>query len=161
VWASAFALSLGPVAGAEKSNEITAIPELLQLVDRKGTILTIDAMGTRKAIAAQIIDREADYVLALKGNQETLHQEVIDDIDKPCENDFAAVKARRHLTQETEPGREEIRRDIPMPVPADWRGLDGWKGLKSIGIAPLVCVRDGKETAETRYYISKLAVSVK
>jgi len=81
VWASEFGLSLGQVACAEKSNEITAIPELLRLVDIKGTIITIDAMGTQKAIAAQIIDRDADYVLALKGNQETLHQEVIDYID--------------------------------------------------------------------------------
>ena len=78
VWASEFGLSLGQVACAEKSNEITAIPELLRLVDIKGAIITIDAMGTQKAIAAQIIEGEADYVLALKGNQETLHQAVID-----------------------------------------------------------------------------------
>src|SRR5437763_5380121 len=77
VWASEFGLSLGQVACAEKSNEITAIPELLRLVDIKGTIITIDAMGTQKAIAAQIIDSDADYVLALKGNQETLHQAII------------------------------------------------------------------------------------
>src|SRR6202171_1004757 len=109
VWASEFGLSLGQVACAEKSNEITAIPELLRLVDIKGTIITIDAMGTQKAIAAQIVDGGADYVLALKGNQETLHQEVIDYIDKQSENDFADVKARRHLTQETGHGREEIR----------------------------------------------------
>src|SRR6266478_940634 len=74
VWASDFGLSLGQVACEEKSNEITAIPELLRLVDIKGTIITIDAMGTQKAIAAQIVEGEADYVLALKGNQGTLHQ---------------------------------------------------------------------------------------
>jgi hypothetical protein len=82
VWASEFGLSLGQVACAEKSNEITAIPELLRFVDIKGAIITIDAMGTQKAIAEQIIDRGADYVLALKGNQETLHQAVIDYIDE-------------------------------------------------------------------------------
>src|SRR5208337_4972586 len=76
VWASEFGLSLGQVACAEKSNEITAIPALLRLVDIKGAIITIDAMGTQKAIAAQIVEGEADYVLALKGNQETLHQTV-------------------------------------------------------------------------------------
>lgn len=161
VWASEFGLSLGQVACAEKSNEITAIPELLRLVDIKGTIITIDAMGTQKAIAAQIVDSEADYVLALKGNQETLHQEVIDYIDEQAKNDFADVKARRHITQETGHGREEIRSYIQLPVPEDLRGLELWKGLKSIGIATLVCVRDGKETTETRYYISSLAVSVK
>ena len=82
VWASEWGLSLGQVACAEKSNEITAIPELLRLVDIKGGIVTIDAMGTQKAIAEQIIAGGADYVLALKGNQETLHQSVIDSIDE-------------------------------------------------------------------------------
>jgi predicted transposase YbfD/YdcC len=161
VWASEFGLSLGQVACAEKSNEITAIPELLRLVDIKGTIITIDAMGTQKAIAAQIVDSGADYVLALKGNQETLHQGVIDYIDEQAKNDFADVKARGHVTQETGHGREEIRSYMQMPVPDDLRQLELWKGLASIGVATLVCVRDGKETTETRYYISSLAVSVK
>jgi predicted transposase YbfD/YdcC len=161
VWASEFGLSLGQVACAEKSNEITAIPELLALVDIQGTIITIDAMGTQKAIAAQIIDGEADYVLALKGNQETLQQAVIDHIDEQSKNDFAEAKARRHTTKEKGHGREEIRSYIQMPVPATLRGLELWKGLKSIGTATLVCVRDGKETTETRYYISSLPVGVK
>src|SRR5262249_26340302 len=69
VWASEYGLSLGQVVCAEKSNEITAIPELLRLVDTKGAIITIDAMGTQKAIAEQIVAGGADYVLALKGNQ--------------------------------------------------------------------------------------------
>ena len=82
VWASDFGLSLGQVACAEKSNEITAIPELLRLVDIRGALITIDAMGTQEAIAEQIIESDADYVLALKGNQETLHQAVIDYIEE-------------------------------------------------------------------------------
>src|SRR5579871_96332 len=89
VWASELGLSLGQVACAEKSNEITAIPEVLRLVDIRGAIITIDAMGTQKKIAADIIDLKADYVLALKGNQETLHDAVIDYIDKQMETDFA------------------------------------------------------------------------
>src|SRR6202023_2463295 len=93
VWASEYGLSLGQVACAEKSNEITAIPELLRLVDIKGAIITIDAMGTQKAIAEQIVDGGADFVLALKGNQETLHQAVIDHIHEQWEDDFADVKA--------------------------------------------------------------------
>src|SRR5215210_5368661 len=100
VWASEFGLSLGQVACDDKSNEITAIPELLKLVDIQGAIITIDAMGTQKAIAAQIIEGKADYVLALKGNQETLHQAVIDHINEHREDDFARVKARRHRTRE-------------------------------------------------------------
>ena len=161
VWASEFGLSLGQVACAEKSNEITAIPELLQLVDIKGSIITIDAMGTQKAIAATIINRGADYLLALKGNQETLQQGVINYIDEQSKNDFADVPARRHLTKEKGHGREEIRSYIQMPVPESLRGLELWKGLKSIGMATLVCVRNGKETTDTRYYISSLEVRVK
>jgi predicted transposase YbfD/YdcC len=161
VWASEFGLSLGQVACEEKSNEITAIPELLRLVDIKGTIITIDAMGTQKAIAAQIVDSGADYVLALKGNQETLHQAVIDHVVEQSKNDFADAQARRHITKEKGHGREEIRSYIQMPVPETLRELELWKGLKSIGMATLVCVRNGEETTDTRFYISSLAVSVK
>ena len=161
VWASELGLSLGQVACAEKSNEITAIPEVLRLVDIRGAIITIDAMGTQKKIAAEIIDLKADYVLALKGNQEKLHDAVIAYIDKQMENDFADAQARRHITKETGHGRKEIRSYIQMPVPKDLEQLDLWKGLKSIGMATLVCVRNGKETADTRYYISSLEVGVK
>jgi predicted transposase YbfD/YdcC len=161
VWASDFGLSLGQVACAEKSNEITAIPELLRLVDIQGAIITIDAMGTQKAIAEQIIEGEADYVLALKGNQETLHQAVIDHINEQWEDDFARVKARRHQTKETGHGREETRSYIQLPVPESLPGLALWKGLKSMGVVVSECVRNGKETVEVRYYISSLAVGVR
>ena len=161
VWASEFGLSLGQVACAEKSNEITAIPELLRLVDIQGTIITIDAMGTQKAIAAQIIDSGADYVLALKGNQETLHQDVIAYIAAQIATDFAEVQARQHRTKDQGHGRDETRFYTQMPVPADLPGLDKWKGLQTIGTAMLVCLRDGQETIETRYYISSLPLGVK
>jgi predicted transposase YbfD/YdcC len=161
VWASEFGLSLGQVACAEKSNEITAIPELLRLVDIKGAIITIDAMGAQKAIAAQIIDGGADYVLALKGNQETLHQEVIDYIDKQSKDGFVQCKARSHVTKEKGHGREEIRSYTQMPVPESLAQLKLWKGLKTVGVVTNVSVRDGKETVETRYYISSLPLLVK
>lgn len=161
VWASDFGLSLGQVACAEKSNEITAIPEVLRLVDIQGAIITIDAMGTQKAIAKQIIDSKADYVLALKGNQETLHQAVIDYIDEHSQNEFANVKARVHVTQETGHGRQERRIYVQMPVPHSLTDLTLWTGLKSIGLVMSVCTRDGKETVEKRYYISSLPVRVK
>jgi predicted transposase YbfD/YdcC len=161
VWASEFGLSLGQVACAEKSNEITAIPELLRLVDIKGAIITIDAMGTQKAIAAQIVSQEADYVLALKGNQETLHNAVIDYVDKQLANGFSDIDVRRHTTKETAHGREEVRNYFHMPVPTDLAELELWKGLKSIGVAVSACTRNGKEIVETRYYISSLPVGVK
>jgi len=161
IWASEFGLSLGQVACAEKSNEITAIPELLKLVDIQGAIITIDAMGTQKAIAAVIIERKADYVLALKGNQGTLHDGVIDHIDRHGENGFDDIKVRSHTTMEKGHGREEIRSYFHMAVPSDLAGLEQWAGLRSIGKVISVCKRDGKETVETRYYISSLAVGVK
>ena len=161
VWASDFGLSLGQVACAEKSNEITAIPELLRLVDIKGTIITIDALGTQKVIAEQIIDSGADYVLALKGNQETMHQAVIDYVARHLDNDFAEVPVRRWMSIEKGHGREELRGYLQMPVPEALRGADLWKGLKSIGVATLVCTRGGVQTSETRYYLSSLPVGVK
>ena len=161
VWASEFGLSLGQVACAEKSNEITAIPELLRLVDIKGAIITIDAMGTQRAIAGQIIEGGADYVLALKGNQGRLHQGVIDHILGEWEDDFAGAKARHHQTEEVGHGRRETRTYIQMPVPRGLPGLELWAGLKSIGVVISECVRDGKVTDEVRYDISSLAVGVK
>src|SRR5437763_53496 len=159
VWASEFGLSLGQVACAEKSNEITAIPELLRLVDINGAIITIDAMGAQKVIAAQIIDGGGDYVLALKGNQETLHQAVIEHIDEQLEGDLA--EAREHVTIEKGHGREEMRTYLQLPAPEDLPGKAQWTGLKSIGVVTSCCLRDGKETVEVRYYISSLTVSVK
>jgi predicted transposase YbfD/YdcC len=159
VWASEFGLSLGQVACAEKSNEITAIPELLRLVDIKGAIITIDAMGTQRAIAAQIIEGKADYVLAVKGNQETLHQAVIDYIDEQLEGDLA--NAREHVTTEKGHGREEMRTYLQLPAPKSLPGFSLWEGLKTIGVVTSRCLRDGKETIEVRYYINSLAMGVK
>jgi predicted transposase YbfD/YdcC len=161
VWASELGLSLAQVAWAEKSNEITAIPEVLRLVDIQGTIITIDALGTQKGIAKQIIDGEADYVLALKGNQETLHQGVIDYLNEQCATNFENVKVRHYQTRETGHGRHETRSYFQMPAPTSLPGFDLWAGLKSIGMVVSECVRDGKETIDIRYYISSLKVSVK
>jgi predicted transposase YbfD/YdcC len=161
VWASDFGLTLAQVATDEKSNEITAIPEVLKLVDMRGSIITIDAMGTQTAIAAQIVEGGGDFVLALKGNQGTLHQAVIDYVDDQIESDFSGIGARKHITNEKGHGREERRIYVHMPAPKNLPGLSRWKGLITIGVAMLMCVRDGKETAEIRYYISSLAVGVK
>jgi predicted transposase YbfD/YdcC len=161
VWASDFGLSLGQVACAEKSNEITAIPELLRLVDIEGAIITIDAMGTQKAIAEQIVDGKADFVLALKGNQETLHQAVIHHISEQVALDFAGVDVRRLVTKEKGHGRMETRTYIQLPVPTDLVGLELWKGLKTIGMVSSQSVRNGKESTEVRYYISSLELGVK
>ena len=159
VWAGEYGLSLGQLACAEKSNEITAIPELLRLVDIKGAIITIDAMGTQKAIAERIIEGGADYVLALKGNQGTLHQAVIEAIDEQLEGDLA--EAQEIVTTETGHGRQERRTYLQLPAPEELPGFLRWKGLKSIGLVTSCCLRDGQETIEVRYYISSLDVDVK
>jgi len=161
IWASEFGLSLGQVACAEKSNEITAIPELLRLVDIKGAIITIDAMGTQKAIAEQIIEREADYVLALQGNQGSLHDAVIEYLDTHSQDDFADLPVRRHTTTESSHGRDTTRCYIQLPVPDNLVGADLWAGLRTIGVAISATIRDGQETVETRYYLSSLPLGVK
>jgi predicted transposase YbfD/YdcC len=159
VWASEFGLSLGQVACAEKSDEITAIPEVLRLVDLKGAIITIDAMGAQKAIAAQIIDGEGDYLLALKGNQEALHQAVIDYIDERLEGELEG--AQEHVTVETGHGREETRTYLQLPAPEGLPGFGLWKALRTIAVVTSLCIRDGNQTAEVRYYISSLTMDVK
>lgn len=161
VWASDFGLTLAQVACDDKSNEITAIPAVLKLVDIRGAIITLDAMGTQKTIASAIIDRGGDYVLALKGNQGTLHQAAIDSIDEQMEHGLKGIGARRYVTKETGHGREETRTYIHLPAPDTLPGFTLWKGLQSLGVVIAECVRDGQPTTEVRYYLSSLAVGVK
>jgi len=128
-WAGEYGLTMAQVACAEKSNEITAIPELLKLIYFKGTIVTIDAMGTQKAIAQQIVEGGADYILALKGNQGTLHNAVIDYVEEHLKTNFKETNARKHVTKEKGHGREEERTYWQMPVPDDLAQKELWKGL--------------------------------
>ncbi len=160
IWMTEIGLTLGQVATEAKSNEITAIPELLKLVDINGAVITIDAMGTQRAIAAQIIDGGGDYVLALKRNQSGLHDSVIQYVDEHVNDDFAGLKARRHVEEARGHGREESRTCIQFPVPADLKGCDRWKGLRTIGIVIYQSVCRGEETNEVRYYISSLPLGV-
>jgi predicted transposase YbfD/YdcC len=161
VWASQMGLTLAQVATDEKSNEITAIPELLRLVDLNGAIITIDAMGTQKAIAKQITGGGGDYIFTLKGNQGNLHKAVIDYVDEQIENDFANVTARRHVTTEKGHGREETRVYVQMPAPKRLPGVRSWPGLATIAVVISICMRAGKQTTEARYYISSLPLGVK
>lgn len=161
IWASELGLTLAQVATEEKSNEITAIPRALALVDLKGAIVTIDAMGTQTAIAQQIVEGQGDYILALKGNQGTLYEAAVEYLEQQASNDFRGIGARRHVTTEEVHGRTETRTYIQMPVPKDLPGADRWRGLLSLGVAILYCIRDGKETLEARYFISSLPVKVK
>ena len=161
IWASEMGLSLGQVATDEKSNEITAIPEVLKLVDLRGAIITIDAMGTQTAIAQQIVEGKADYVLALKGNQGSLYQAATDYIEEQMQTDFADVDVRRHTTTETGHGRAETRTYVQLPIPKTLPGADRWASLATLGVVISIVVRGGKETVDIRYFISSLSLGVK
>jgi predicted transposase YbfD/YdcC len=161
VWASEYGLTLAQVATDEKSNEITAIPQALELVDLKGAIVTIDAMGAQAAIAEQVVEGGGDYVLALKGNQGTLYEATVEYIEEQSKNDYRGIGARRWETKETAHGRTESRTYIQMPAPKDLPGAGRWAGLLSVGMAILHSIRGGRETFEVRYFISSLPVKVK
>lgn len=161
-WASEASLSLGQLATEEKSNEITAIPKLLEQIDVNGAIVTIDAMGCQKEIARKIQDEGGDYVLALKGNHEKLHGAVAEHFDQLHENDFQNSDCRRRQTKEQGHGRVEQRFYYQAPLPEALHSFtEQWKGLTTIGQVISVTQRDGKESIETRYYLSSLKPGVK
>jgi predicted transposase YbfD/YdcC len=158
-WAGEYGLALGQEVCAEKSNEITAIPELLKKIDVRGGVVTIDAMGAQKAIAEQIIRGKADYVLALKGNHEALHRAVIGHIDERLEGDLKG--AEEMTTTDRGHGREEERIYLQLPAPEGLPGRGNWKGLKSVGVVTSRRVEGDRESIEIRYYLSSLSVGVK
>lgn len=160
-WASANHVSLGQVIVNEKSNEITAIPKLLEILELSGCLVTIDAMGCQTEIAAKIVAAGADYVLAVKGNQPTLLDGITQFFLDHLEDDFARVKVSRHHTQERGHGRQESRTYFVCPVPADLPDRARWKKLSAIGIAITDSLRDGKQTSEVRYYILSKKLSAK
>lgn len=159
-WASENGMVLGQVKTDEKSNEITAIPELLDLIFVKNCIITIDAIGTQTKIAEKIIDKKADYVLALKGNQGNLHQDVVDFFEDAEKTNFDEIKVKSSITSDKGHGRNEVRKYY-LVEDIDWLSMkDNWKGLKSIGMAIRECEAKGKKTVEKRYYISSLKDSI-
>lgn len=160
-WSVQQGISLGQLATEEKSNEITAIPELIDNIDVAGATVTIDAAGCQKQIAAKIIDGGGDYVLSLKGNQGNLHQAVESWIIAQMENDFANVTARKY--EETVKGHGRIDQLIyyQLRVPDELPGRTNWKGLRTIGVAIRISRQGDQETSEVRYFISSLRLGVK
>jgi predicted transposase YbfD/YdcC len=152
-WATANQISLGQVVVDEKSNEITAIPKLLEMLEISGCLVTIDAMGCQTEIAQQIVAEDADYVLAVKGNQPTLHQGIAAFFRDHLEDDFARTKVRRYETEEEGHGRNEERYYSLCPVPENLPDRSRWPKLKAIGMAVSSVRRNGKEQNEIRYYI--------
>lgn len=151
-WATENSLVLGQVPCAEKSNEITAIPELLRLLNLKGATVTIDAMGCQKEIATQIRDQKGHYLLGLKGNQPTLEADMQELFDAAIENDFEGVS--RYETNDTGHGRTEQRIVHAIQIPKDHLQRDNWCGLNTL-VAVTTCRTLGEdERWDTRFYIS-------
>jgi predicted transposase YbfD/YdcC len=160
-WASANHISLGQVVVDEKSNEITAIPKLLQMLEIKGSLVTIDAMGCQVQIAQQIVDQQADFVLAVKGNQPTLFSGVVSHFAVHL-NDPNVFKGRGfHRTSEQAHGRETEREYFVCAVPDDLPDASRWPKLRAIGMTVNRTLRDGKETIEGRYYILSRKLTAK
>jgi predicted transposase YbfD/YdcC len=166
-WAESNSLVLGQLKVADKSNEITAVPELLRVLELSGCIVTMDAMGCQKKIAREIVEADADYVLALKGNQEKVHAEVKSFLDatlvergvKPptgavIPKEVATLK--EFETVEKGHGRIETRRYFQSDS-LDWfADREKWEGLRSVGMVESVREINGKATVERRYYLCSL-----
>lgn len=160
-WSCKYQLVLGQVKTEDKSNEITAIPELLKLLDIKGAVITIDAMGTQKEITGQVVKQEGDYVLALKGNHSILHKDVIDYFDDLQHPHTAACAASVHETVDKGHGRLEIRQ-CEVVTDLEWlEERSQWAGLSALIKVQSVTeqLKTGHVSSETRYYISSLSHS--
>ena len=155
-WASDNRVVSGQVKTEEHSNEITAIPELLKVLEIRGCIITIDAMGTQKEIASQIINKGGDYVLALKGNQKNLYEDVKLFFEDAQERQFKDISYDSYKTVEKDHGRIETR-EYRITSDIDWLfGRKNWKNMKSIGMVKSERDTEGKISTETRYYITSL-----
>lgn len=154
-WATANHIGLGQVVVDEKSNEITAIPQLLEILELSGCLVTIDAMGCQREIAQKIVDAGADYVLAVKDNQPKLHEAIRDFFSEHLEDDLKHVPHRRHETHEQGHGREDDRYYYLAKLPESFPLHENWPGLKAIGMAVRVTEHDdGRASDDVRYYIT-------
>jgi len=159
-WASEHGLALGQVATEEKSNEITAIPELIDRIDVKGAVVTIDAMGCQKDIAQKIVDAKGDYVLAVKDNQPKLHEAIKDLFSDECQGELLKMPRREHQTSDTSHGRKDDRCYVLAKIPNDFAVKGQWPSVKAVGMAVRVTeTRDGTITGDVRYFITSRYLS--
>jgi predicted transposase YbfD/YdcC len=160
-WACEARVTLGQVLVDRKSNEITAIPLLLELLELEGCVVTIDAMGCQKEIAAAIRARQADYVLAVKDNQPGLHDIIYQAFLAHADEDFSAPALRRHKSVERGHGRVETREYCIAEAPAALTRLGQWQDVRSIGMVTRSRRVGEEETEEIAYYVSSLPPKVK
>jgi len=160
-WANHNRLVLGQVKTEEKSNEIKAVPELLRLLDLRGCIVTIDAAGCQKNIAAQICEGGADYVLAVKRNQPNLHDEVVDFFEEVDQGKHTDKKVFEHEETDKGHGRVEIRRH-KIVEDLDWLYVrDKWEHLRFVGMVEAERHEGDRISCERRYYIASMRPDVK
>ena len=163
-WAAQNGVLLGQVKTKEKSNEITAIPELLKILEIKGCIITIDAMGCQRDIAEEIVEKEADYILAVKGNQENLEEAIKNTFDEAMKNDFEGVKYSTNKSTDKNHGRIEVRTCYVLPI-LYLLGASAfkkkWKKLRSIILVISERTVNDQTTVEHRFYISSLKENAK
>src|SRR3954470_365330 len=153
-WASEEGIALGQVATEEKSNEITAIPRLLEQIDLADAVVTIDAMGCQKEIARTIVDGGGDFVISVKDNQPTLRETVEAYFARHLERDLADLRYRSHETSEAAHGRIDERSYFLTKVPLDFALKEEWPWIQAIGYSLRVTQHaDGHETDETRFYV--------
>ena len=156
-WSAKQNIVLGQVKVSTKSNEITAIPKLIDMLTIKGAVVTIDAMGCQREIAAKIVERQADYVLALKGNQGTLRADVEEFFAEQKANEYADCTPSRHETLEKNHGRIETR-TVTVVGDIDWlTERHPWAGLAGIVMVESCREIAGKTDRESRFYITSLA----
>lgn len=156
-WACQNRLVLGQRKVDEKSNEITAIPQLLGVLALEGCIVTIDAMGCQKTIAKAIIDKQADYVLALKANQGNLYRDVVQLFEYAQHNGFKDIEHAFYQMGSDGHGRIEIRRHWMLGQVSNLTNAQPWAGFNSIGMVQSERRIKGLTQVETRYYISSLS----
>ena len=159
-WVTENRLFLGQEVVEEKSNEITAIPRLLEVLELTGAIVTIDAMGCQKEIATKIREKKADYVLAVKSNQDHLETDIMAAFAE-VEEGRPPETLRTHTEQDKDHGRIETRRTQTMAVPATLRNCEEWKDIASIARCSRTYTEQGVAKSEVRYYISSLPPLVK
>ena len=160
-WATACHLSLGQVAVDQKSNEITAIPRLLELLDLQGALVTIDAMGCQKAIARQVIDGGGDYVLAVKDNQPHLLEDIQETIGRILDRGVEGVDYEFYTTTECGHGRQESRSCVIVRDLAGIRNRESWTGLKVIGLCSRTRVVKGERSDEGHYFMGSRAMAAR
>jgi predicted transposase YbfD/YdcC len=157
-WARSQRLTLGQVKVADESNEITAVPELLRVLELNGCIVTVDALNTQKEIATEIRRQQADYVLALKGNHPTLHEQVVDFLQTAQQGLTHNYQIAHHQTVDGEHGRIETRQYWQVEAPPHLHEFDQWPDLRSIGLVQATREIGDQISAQVRYYLSSLPV---